>query len=108
MIQILNNNTGNKPSLRRSFNSIADELNYLNEMISFWWYDRNDAKKSKYYCKRYAILLSRCGKENGSIMLQDHWALLCEVQGNISEAIIHREREIYLINLLHSEVVRIF
>jgi hypothetical protein len=92
-----------QPEIRYQFLGEADELNYLSDMIRFAlqaggkWLSQLDN-----YLARYREVLMRCGTDDGSIILQDHWALLCEVEGNSKQAIEHRVREVELIDRLFS------
>lgn len=46
--------------------------------------------------RRFHDILAGVGLDNGSIVLQGHWALLHEAEGRPAQAIKHREREIEL------------
>jgi hypothetical protein len=80
----------------------VQELNHLNDKINYWWKERGNRSKAMHYIDRFSELLSHCGKDDGSIMLQDHWALLHEIRNEIVEAISHREKEIALVKRLFS------
>lgn len=94
------NNLVRVSRVRRKFSSVASELNYLNDRISYWWYVRRSQPDACRHSKRFNELLATCGTDDGSITLQEHWALLHEVSGNLKMAIAHREHEVLLIQSL--------
>jgi hypothetical protein len=92
-----------QPDVRHSFVNEADELNYLNDMISFLSQNRMEsASNLESLVHRFHELLARAGSDDGSIVLQDHWALLHEVKGRMAQAIPHRECEVERIERLFS------
>lgn len=85
------------PKKHRSFESVAAELNYLNDAISYWWHHSSKPNSAIRFRNRFATLLAARETDDGSIALQEHWALLREVDGDIPKAIFHRAREIALL-----------
>jgi hypothetical protein len=81
----------------------ADELNYLSDKIQSHSKTEHEcpAEMGLVLCCFHEIL-ARVGLDDGSIILQDHWALLHEVEGRTKQAIEHREREIERIEHLFS------
>ena len=47
--------------------------------------------------RRFKELLDELGTDDGSILLQDHWALWHEKSGSLDQAVAHRLREIELL-----------
>ena len=62
-----------------------DELNYLNEALS--QPTRSDPEELPRLVSRFAELLTEAGPDDGSIVLQGHWALLHALRGNPVEEI---------------------
>src|SRR4051812_34582531 len=92
-----------QPKRRRKFLNGGDELNYLSDKIcSHLQNRRRFPKRLEAILHRFHDILDESGLDDGSIMLQDHWALLHEAEGRMVEAIVHREREIELIEHLFS------
>jgi hypothetical protein len=90
-----------RPKTRHDFLSDEDELNYLSDMIRFYLQTgRKPTRPVESLLHRFHDILACVGLDNGSIMLQDHWALLHEAEGRVAQAIEHREREIELIERL--------
>ena len=93
----------NKPDFRFVFLSMGDELNYLNDMIQYFClHCQSDCSEARAALERFGELLQQLDVDDGSIMLQDHRALLFEMQGDIRAAIMCRKREIVLIDKLFS------
>ena len=90
-----------RPKVRYDFLNNHDELNHLSDMIHFYIQGgHTPPMPAESLLRRFHDLLTRVGLDNGSIVLQDHWALLHEVEGRKAQAIAHREREIELIERL--------
>jgi hypothetical protein len=90
-----------RPKQRRSFLGPSDERNYLRELLEYFKL-RNETKSKAVskYLQRFERLLNHAGLDDGSILLQNHWALFHEFRGDIERAIFHREREIKFVNRL--------
>lgn len=80
---------------RTTFLGIGDELNYLNDVLTY------ARKEGLLHDCQYAISLRRFEqlihegeKDDGSIMLQDHWALFHELMGKFDDAARCREVEL--------------
>jgi tetratricopeptide (TPR) repeat protein len=52
--------------------------------------------------ERFHQLLTAAGTDDGSILLQEHWAQYYEAMGDFAQAARHREREIELVEELLS------
>jgi hypothetical protein len=86
-----------KPETRNEFLNTTDERNHLSDMVQYFASrDQCQSEEAAPYLRRFQELLDECGPDDGSIMLQDHWALLHEVRSELPKAIMHREREIEL------------
>lgn len=90
-----------KPTKRCDFLNDVDELNYLNDVVRYF-HIAGQSEKAAACLRRMEALLTPLDLDDGGIMLQDHWAVLHEVRGNIVEAIVHREREVELLDYLLS------
>lgn len=91
--------TMKRPGKRHKFNNIKDELNYLSDIVRYH-HAMGDRNRANRCLPRMKELLAVAGADDGSIILQDHWAVFHEASGNLSEAISCREREISLIRCL--------
>jgi hypothetical protein len=90
-----------KPSSRNVFLGAADELNYLSDVIKYFSLEEGvGSEEAQEALGRFEKLLKESGVDNGSIILQDHWALLYEVRADLRAAVTHRKREIELIDEL--------
>lgn len=90
-----------RPTKPRRFLGPRDELNYLNDVLVYYAsLSQVGTAKARKHLRRFAVLLNERGLDDGSIMLQDHWALYHELAGNYPQAIRHRKREIALIRRL--------
>jgi hypothetical protein len=90
-----------RPRKRQTFRSEAAELNYLNDVIqSVSSRGEISSSELKILLRRFHELLVPSGLDDGSIMLQDHWAVFHEASSNFGSAIGHRVREVELIHKL--------
>jgi hypothetical protein len=90
-----------RPQTQHEFLGLGDKRNYFSDLVRY--YDREGAlasQESTAALCTFHELLEQCGKDDGSIMLQDHWSQYYEAVGEAQLAIIHREREIELIEKL--------
>ena len=88
------------PRSRRAFRGVADELDYLNEKISYWWHQRGERRHAIQFVDRFEELLQSLRTDDGSIVMQEYWGLLHEVRGSLKKAIAARKREAALIGKL--------
>ena len=72
--------------------SIYNDLNRIHDKIGYWWRDQLKHDKAIALCDRFEELLKTVGDDNGSIVLQEQWALLYTVRGNLKSAIKHQEK----------------
>jgi hypothetical protein len=76
-----------RPDVRHDFLSEGDELNYLSDMVGFHLRSgRESSIDMQSSLRRFHELLAHRGLDDGSIMLQDHWALLHEAARSSSRA----------------------
>lgn len=86
---------------RSPFTSTGDELNYLADQIRGHTLPSGEFDpNASPFVERFATLLNASGSDDGSIMLQDHWALLCEVRHDFRRAVQHREAELLYLDEL--------
>src|SRR5687768_4318827 len=89
------------PRMRRTFLNAGDERNYLADVIKFLAATaRLRERAAAGYLRRLEASLKAEGPDDGSILLQEYWALLYEARGDVARAIPHREREVELIERL--------
>jgi hypothetical protein len=92
-----------RPPLRTNFLGRADELNYLSDLVRCLARETDDdINERSLTLARFEELLGESGVDDGSIILQDHWALFYEAQGDLGNAAQARAREIELIDNLFS------
>jgi hypothetical protein len=90
-----------RPTPRSEFLGPPDELNYLSDMVTYFSsIGQIGSPEATALLARFAGLLEQSGLDDRSIVLQEHWALLHEVRGDMAQAIRHRERQIELIERL--------
>jgi hypothetical protein len=91
------------PVTQRSFASVWTELDYLCTKIRYWIYTRHQRVQARRYIDRLERVLNDLPENDLAIIRAEGWSLLCELKGNLDDAIAHREREIHLIERLHKE-----
>jgi K+-sensing histidine kinase KdpD len=86
------------PPSRYPFLGVGDELHYLNDLIEYFrQHQKLKSSEAELAMMRFEELLQQSGTDNGSIVLQEHWALLFEVKGDFRQAVKHRKREAELV-----------
>lgn len=88
------------PRTQRSFATPWGELDYLCKKIRFWLYARRQKPNAERYSARLHHVLRNLPENDMAIIREEGWALLCELQEKIGDAIIHRRREIHLMERL--------
>ena len=91
------------PTTQRRFTSPWLELDYLCTKVRFWLYTRKAKHRAERYLKRLENVLAHVPENEVAIIRQEGFALLHELMGNVSASIVHRQREIELIERLHRE-----
>lgn len=88
-----------KPKRRQSFRGPGDKLNHLRDVIEYAVASGTD-RSVKRYLRLFGEALHESGTDDGSIMLQDHWAWWLELRHDYAQAAKHRRREIRLVRRL--------
>ncbi len=91
-------------TIRRKFRTKWGELDHLCAMIHRLWYSKGSKAKAKRHAPRLEQVLAELPPNDVAILREDGFALLCEITGQIREAIKHRKREIRLMVKLHRDV----
>lgn len=91
------------PTTQRRFASAWSELDYLCKKIHYWLYTRKQRQRAERYVRRLERVLGELPENDLAIVRAEGWALLCELRGETTDAIAHREREIQLTERLHRE-----
>ena len=91
------------PPTERAFRSPWFELDYLCTKIDYWLYNRQECAKARRYLTRLRKVLEKLPENDLAIVRQEGWSLLYELEGDLTNAIAHRKREIELIEHLHRE-----
>lgn len=91
------------PKTERRFASPWIELSYLCGKVSYWWYVRGQKRTAERYVDRMKRVLGELPENDLAIVRQEGLALLYELRGEIGRAIVHRRREIKLMERLHKE-----
>jgi hypothetical protein len=92
------------PKTRRRFATAWGELEYLCRRIHYWLYRRKSSSAANRYAGRLERVLKRLPQNDLAILRAEGWALLCELKGEIRQALEHRQKEIKLIKRLHGSV----
>jgi hypothetical protein len=74
------------------------ELNHWHDVIAR--HIRKGLACHEHVLSRFEELLNQRGRDDGSIMLQEYWALWFEYRGAFQDAVWHRRRQIELIEQL--------
>src|SRR5262245_42429538 len=92
-----------KPVLRKRarFADIADEIDHVYQKLVYWHCRTVRGARARQYAARLKKLLPRDETAPGSIFGEECWSLAFEIQGDLRQAIRHRENEIRLIRRLH-------
>jgi hypothetical protein len=91
------------PSTQRRFANGWGELDYLCEKIHYWLHVRKQTAAAQRYKDRLTKVLSELPASNIAIIRAEGLALLSEMKGEVAAAIVHRRREIHLMERLHKE-----
>ena len=90
-----------RPPNRRSFLNPIDERNHVSDVLIYFVATNSmKSRTAARYVRRFEELLRARGRDNGSILLQQHWAQLYEILGDLRRAARHREREVDLVERL--------
>jgi hypothetical protein len=91
------------PTTQRSFANHWGELDYVCKKINYWLHIQANRARAEHYLGRLERILHRLPENEMAIIREEGWALACELQGKIGDAIVHRRREIQLMERLHKE-----
>ena len=91
------------PATQRRFVHPWMELDYLRKKVRFWLYARKDKGRAVRYAKRLQRVLGQVPQDDLAIIQQEGLALLGELTGDLRGSIVHRKKEIELIERLHRE-----
>jgi hypothetical protein len=91
------------PATQRSFGSAWGELDYLCKKIHYWLYQGKRKVNAAHYLSRLEGILHDVPPNELAILRQEGLALLHELKGEVEKAIVHRRREIELMERLHKE-----
>ena len=94
------------PRTQRRFGTPWGELDYVCKRIHYWLYDRKSLGSARRYLSRLERILKKLPANELAILREEAKALLHELQGQKSEAIEHRQREIELTERLRKSVSR--
>ena len=91
------------PTTQRVFRSPWSELDYLCKKIHYWLYTRKEKPKADRYVGRLKRVLGEAPENDLAIIRHEGLALFNELMGDLSKSILHRKREIELIERLQQE-----
>ena len=90
-----------RPRKRTKFLNPGDELNHLNDVLRYLLSNgQSRSAEAAPTLRRFGELLAERGLDDGSIVLQEHWALLYEVLEDYPRAIRHRTRQAEIVERL--------
>jgi len=95
--------TPKPPNTQRTFANNWGELDYLCNKVRYWLYTRKQRTRAERYVGRLERVLRELPENDMAIIREEGLSLLCELKGELSRAIAHREREIQLMERLHRE-----
>ncbi|HMC64179.1 MAG TPA: hypothetical protein VKI65_04505 [Gemmataceae bacterium] len=87
---------------RRNFRSAWDEIVYLYDKLLYWFYDRQDPRRARPLAQRLERLLRKADPAHDAILGEECWSLIYELEGDLRNAIKHRENEIRMMKRLHA------
>src|SRR5262245_38457913 len=94
-----------KPSARRKFSSVWQEIDYLYERVAHWFCHARDRKRAAPFADRLAALLKQEAHAGPTPFTEGAWSLLHELDGDLAAAIVHRENEIRLLKRLFAVAI---
>jgi hypothetical protein len=95
--------TAGPPQNQRRFTNGWGELDYLCKKIRYWLYSRKEEAGATRYVDRLEKVLHNLPKNDLAILREEALAMLAELKGKLADAVVHREREIRLMERLHKE-----
>src|SRR5262249_50107263 len=88
----------------KRFGTIWGELAYVCKRIHHRWYVKNDKASAKRYLSWLERVLKGLPENDLAILREEGLAWLHQLRGELGLAIDHRQREIQLVERLHSSV----
>lgn len=85
---------------RRRFRSVLDELQYLEQRLMFWLYERMRPSRARPFAERMARLLRRVPDQKNTIIGSGRYALVAEARGRWGEFAEHTWRQLRLLDRL--------
>jgi ATP/maltotriose-dependent transcriptional regulator MalT len=85
----------------RKSDDAAREVGHLYDMAVDWLYERQNPSRARRYTNRLRQLVQTSDPNAESIFTQECLSLAHEADGDLAQAIRHRENEILLIHRLH-------
>jgi len=79
-----------------------EQLDHLYHKVLYWLYERARPTQARVYADRLDKALARAPTDRDSIFAAECRSLISEANGDLTEAIVHREKEIQLIRRLHA------
>jgi hypothetical protein len=89
------------PRTQRTFANTWGELDYLCKKIRYWLYTRKQKARAKRFLDSLVRVLHDLPENDLAILREEGLALLYELRGKLEKAIVHRQREIELMQRLH-------
>ena len=86
---------------RRTFACERDGIDYLYHKLLYWLYERGAARRALRFAARLEPLLAKAAPGAEAIFPEECRSSICEVRGDLTGAIRHRENEVRLIRRLH-------
>jgi len=87
---------------QRKFANDWDEIGHLYQKVLYWLYNQQCAAKARPYSDRLEKLLPKADPNHEAIIGEECWSLIHETNGDLLEAIKHRENEIRMISQLYA------
>src|SRR5438874_1721445 len=91
------------PTTQRRFTDVWGELDYLCRKSHYWMYTRKQRAGAERYLARLERAARKLAHNDMAIIREEALALVSELKGRIAESIVHRKREIALMEQLHRD-----
>src|SRR6476620_7230992 len=88
------------PRNGKDFLNSWDEIRHHHYWIIYWFYGYDNQTQALRHCRHLKPLLEKVANRHESILGEECWSIVSEVEGELARAIEYREQEIRLIQEL--------
>lgn len=97
-------NAKNNSNKRQKNKKPWRELSSLCKKMAFWLYTSHESDIAHSHCNQLRNILQEIPKNDMSVLREEGYAILCELEGDLNAAIQHRRREIELMEALYQDI----